>query len=56
MTWEINTKDNGASTKGPGHHQPIPSQYKGGGATIKGIQRTWFVGGGKRGSIFCFLL
>ena len=53
--WETNTEDNGASTKGLGHHQPVPSQYKGGGPTIKGIQRALFGGGGKKGSIFGFL-
>ena len=31
------------------------SQYKGGGPTVKGIQRVWFGDGGKRGSIFGFL-
>ena len=29
--WEANTKDNRVSTEGPGHHQLVPSQYKGGG-------------------------
>ena len=47
-------EDSGASIQGPKHHQPIPSQYKGGGLTVKGIQRVWFGGGGKRGSIFGF--
>ena len=45
-----------SSTEGPEHHQPIPSQYKGGGPTVKGIQKAWFGGGGKKGSIFGFLL
>ena len=53
--WQTNTEDNGASTEGPEHHQPVPSQYKGGGAMVKGIQRAWFGGGRKRGSIFGFL-
>ena len=55
MTWQTNIEDNGASTKGPEHHQPVSSQYKGSGPTVKGIQRAWFSGGGKRGSIFGFL-
>ena len=38
------------------HHQPVPSQYKGGRPTVKGNQRAWFGGGGERGSIFGFLL
>ena len=54
-TWQTNTEDNGASTERPEYHQPIPSQYKGDGPTVKGIQRAWFGGGGKRGSIFGFL-
>ena len=49
-------KDSGASIERPEHHQPIPSQYKGGGLTVKGIQGMWFCSGGKRGSIFSFLL
>ena len=49
MAWETNTEDSGASTERLGHHQPVPSQYKGGGPTVKGIQRAWFGGGGKRG-------
>ena len=53
--WEANTEDSKASTEGLGHHQPIPSQYKGGGPTVKGIQRVWFGSGGKMGSIFGFL-
>ena len=55
MAWETNTEDSGASTEGPGHHQPVPSQYKGGGPMGKRIQRAWFGGRGKRGSIFGFL-
>ena len=55
MVWQTNTEDSGASIEGSGHHQPVPSQYKGGGSTVKGIQRAWFGGGGKRGSIFGFL-
>ena len=39
MAWETNTE-------GPEHHQLVPSQYKGGGLTVKGIQRVWFGGGG----------
>ena len=54
-TWEANTEDNRVSTEGPGHHQLVPSQYKGGGSMVKGIQRVWFGGRGKRGSIFGFL-
>ena len=56
--WEpkkTKAKDSKASIEGPEHHQPIPSQYKGGGPTVKGIQRVWFGGGGKIGSIFDFL-
>ena len=53
--WQTNIEDSGASTEGPEHHQPIPSQYKGGGPMVKGIQRAWFGGGGKRESIFGFL-
>ena len=49
MAWETNTEDSGVSTEGPGHHQPVPSQYKGGGPTIKGIQMAWFGGRGKGG-------
>ena len=41
------TKDSGASIRGPEHHQPVPSQYKGRGPTVEGIQRVWFNGGGK---------
>ena len=48
MAWETNTE-------GPEHHQLVSSQYKGGGLTVKGIQRVWFGGGGKNGSIFGFL-
>ena len=48
-------KDSKASIEGSEHHQPIPSQYKGSGPTIKGIQRVWFGAGGKGGSIFGFL-
>ena len=47
-TWETNIE-------GPEHHLLVYSQYKGGGPTIKGIQRVWFGDGGKRGSIFGFL-
>ena len=56
IAWETNTEDSGASTEGMEHHQPVPSQYKGGGPTVKRTQRAWFSGGGKRGSIFDFLL
>ena len=55
MAWQTNIEDNGASTEEPKHHQPVPSQYKGGGPTVKGIQMAYFGGGGKRGSIFGFL-
>ena len=58
IAWErkkIKAKDSEASTEGSEHHQPIPSQYKGGGPTIKGIQMAWFSGGGKMGYIFGFL-
>ena len=48
------TEESGASTQGLEHHQPVPSQYKGGGPMVKGIQRVLFGGGGKRGSIFGF--
>ena len=49
-------KDSGASIERPEHHKPVPNQYKGSGHTVKGIQRMWFGSGGKRGSIFSFLL
>ena len=52
--WEANTKDSKASTEGPGHHQPVPNQYKEGGLTVKGIQRVWFGGGGKWGLYLVF--
>ena len=55
MAWQTNTEDSRTNIKGPGHHQPVPSQYKGGGLTVKGIQRAWFGGEGKRVSIFGFL-
>ena len=48
--WEANIEDNKVSTEGPGQHQ-----YKGGGSMVKGIQRVWFGGKGKRGFIFGFL-
>ena len=38
----------GRNTEGPEHHQLVPSQYKGGGLTVKRIQRVWFGGGGKK--------
>ena len=56
--WErkkTKAKDGKASTEGLEHHQPVPSQYKGGGPIVEGIQRVWFGGGGKMGSIFGFL-
>ena len=58
MTWErkkTKIEDSGASTERPEHHQPVPSQYKGGGPMVKRFQRMWFGGGEKRGSIFGFL-
>ena len=57
-TWEwkkTKIEDSRTSTERLEHHQPVPNQYKGGGPTIKGIQRVWFGGGGKKGSIFSFL-
>ena len=54
MAWETNTEDSGVNTEGPGHYQPVPSQYKGGGPTIKGIQRVWFGGGRKGGPYLVF--
>ena len=42
-------EDSGASTEGPEYHQLVPSQYKGGGPMVKGIQRVWFGGGRNRG-------
>ena len=48
MVWEwkkTKIEDSGASTQGPKHHQP----GKGGGPTVKGIQRVWFGGGGEEG-------
>ena len=56
--WErkkTKVEDGKASTEGLEHHQLVPIQYKGGGSTVKGIQRVWFGGGGKMGSIFGFL-
>ena len=53
-TWQTNTEDNGASTKGPEHHQPVSSQYKGSGPTVKGIQRAWFGWGGGKGVYIWF--
>ena len=41
-------EDSGASTQGPEYHQLVPSQYKGGGPMVKGIQRVWFGGGRNR--------
>ena len=58
MAWErkkTKIEDSEASTERPEHHQPVPSQYKGGRPTVKGIQRAWFGGGGKRGFVFGFL-
>ena len=40
MAWErkkTKTEDSEASTQRLEHHQPVPSQYKGGGPTVKGI-------------------
>ena len=40
--WErkkTKAEDSKASTEELEHHQPIPNQYKGGGPTVKGIQR-----------------
>ena len=57
MAWErkkTKTKDSEASTQGPEHQKLLPSQYKGGGPTVRGIQRVWFGGGGKKGSTFGF--
>ena len=54
MKEDKKTEESGASTQGLEHHQPVPSQYKGGGPMVKGIQRVLFGGGGKRGSIFGF--
>ena len=57
-TWErkkTKAEDSKVSTKRPEHHQPVPSQYKGSGPTVKGIQKVWFGGGGKMKSIFGFL-
>ena len=59
MTWEwkkTKTEDSGASTQGLEHHQLEPSQYKGSELMVKGIQKVWFGGGGKMGSIFGFQL
>ena len=47
-------EDSGASTQGSEHHQPVPSQYKGDGPTVKWIQRVWFGGRGKRGLYLVF--
>ena len=52
MAWErkkTKAEDSKASTEMPEHHQLVPNQYKGGGPTIKGIQRVGFGGGGKGG-------
>ena len=56
MAWDTNTEDSGASTQGPEHHQLVPIQYKGGGSTVKGIQRVWFGGGRKRDLYLVFIL
>ena len=51
-TWErkkTKTEDSGASIERLEHHQLVPSQYVRGGPMVKGIQRVWFGGGGKRG-------
>jgi len=45
-------EDSEASIQGSKHHQLVPSQYKGGGSTVKGIQWVWFGGGGERGLNF----
>ena len=58
MAWErkkTKAEYGKASIEGLEHHQLVPSQYKGGGPTVEGIQRGWFGGGGKIGSIFGFL-
>ena len=47
--WETNTEDSIASTEELGHHQPVPSQYKGGGPTIRGFRGRGLVVGGKGG-------
>ena len=50
MVWEqkkTKRKDSGASTQGPKHHQPVPSQYKGGGPMVKGFRGYGLVVGGK---------
>jgi len=50
MAWEQkkkNAKGSGTYTQGPEHHQPIPSQYKGGRPTVKGFRGCGLVVGRK---------
>ena len=54
MAWQTNIEDNGASTEGPEHHQPVPSQYKGGGPTVRGFRGRGLVVGGKGGLYLVF--
>ena len=56
--WEwkkTKTEDSGASTQGPEYHRLVPSQYKGGGSTIKELKGCCLVVG-EKGSIFGFQL
>ena len=46
-------KDSGANTQWPEHHQPVLSQYKESGHTVKGFRGCGLVEGGKE-PIFCF--
>ena len=49
--WEwkkTKTENSGANTQGSEHHQPVPSQYKGDGPTIKELRGCCLVVGAKR--------
>ena len=49
---------NGTITFWPEHHQPIPSQCKGGELMVKGFAEgvVWWLGGGGRGEEGLFLV
>ena len=47
-------EDSGASTQGLKHHQPVPSQYKGGGPRFKGFKWCGLVVWGKGGLYLVF--
>jgi len=57
MAWEqkkTNTEGNRTNTQGPEYHPLVPSQYKRGGLTVKGLRGCGLMVGGK-GSILGFL-